>query len=361
MTTIAAARVVTPDGVLGPTVVEVDRGVIVSLAPTTGAVEVRTLVPGFVDLQVNGIDDVDVATAAGADWSRLDALLLGQGVTTWCPTLVSAPFDSYPAALARVQAAAERTGPRPAIAGVHLEGPFLAVPGAHPRDLLAAIDSDWLEALPRLVRVVTLAPELPDATEAIRRLTDRGVLVALGHTDADPSQLAGAAAAGARLVTHLFNAMSGLHHRSPGVVGAALADDRFACSLIADLVHVDAVALKVAFRALGPARAVLVTDAVAWRAASMGPVRVHLSAGAPRLENGTLAGSALTMDQAIRNVVEHCAVSLSDGVAAAATVPARLLGLDDRGVIAAGRRADLVALDEEGVVGGVWVAGERLR
>jgi N-acetylglucosamine-6-phosphate deacetylase len=244
---------------------------------------------------------------------------------------------------------------------VHLEGPFLSTPGAHRPELLAAVDLDWLARLPSLVRLVTLAPELPGAIDAIRLLAGRGVLVALGHTHASPDAVDAATTAGARLVTHLFNAMSGLHHREPGVAGAALADDRLACSLIADLVHVEPGALKIAFRALGPERAVLVTDAVAWRGSSVGPLQVHMASGAPRLADGTLAGSALTMDQAIRNVVDRCGVSLADAVAAGSTVPAHLLGLDDRGAISVGRRADFVALDDAGTVDGVWLAGERMR
>ncbi len=361
MTAITAARVVTPGAVIGPAVVEFDAGIIVSIATTSGPVDVETLVPGFVDLQVNGIDYIDVATASGNEWTQLDQLLLQQGVTTWSPTVITAPLDSYAAVLARIESAAVRDGSRPTIAGVHLEGPFLTTPGAHSRALLAAIDLDWLTRLPSLVRLVTLAPELAGAIDAIHLLAGRGVLVALGHTHATPDAVGAAATAGARMVTHLFNAMSGLHHREPGVAGAALADDRLACSLIADLVHVDAGALKIAFRALGPERAVLVTDAVAWRGSSVGPLQVHMASGAPRLADGTLAGSALTMDQAIRNVVERCDVSLADAVAAASTVPAHLLGLDDRGAIAVGRRADLVALDDAGFVGGVWLAGDRLR
>jgi N-acetylglucosamine-6-phosphate deacetylase len=361
VTAITAARVVTPGAVIGPAVVEFDGGVIVSIATTSGPVDVETLVPGFVDLQVNGIDYIDVATASGDEWTQLDQLLLQQGVTTWCPTLITAPLDSYPAVLARIESVVARGGSRPTIAGVHLEGPFLMTPGAHSRELLAAIDLDWLARLPSLVRLVTLAPELAGAIDAIHLLAGRGVLVALGHTHASPEAVGAATAAGARMVTHLFNAMSGLHHREPGVAGTALADDRLACSLIADLVHVDAAALKIAFRALGPERAVLVTDAVAWRGSSVGPLQVHMASGAPRLADGTLAGSALTMDQAIRNVVERCDVALADAVTAASTVPAHLLGLDDRGAIAMGRRADLVALDDAGCVGGVWLAGDRLR
>jgi N-acetylglucosamine-6-phosphate deacetylase len=361
VTAIAAARVVTPGAVIGPAVVETDGGLIASIVPSTGPVEVETLVPGFVDLQVNGIDYIDVSTASGTEWTQLDQLLLQQGVTTWCPTLISAPLDSYAAVLARLESAAARDGLRPTIAGVHLEGPFLSTPGAHRPDLLAPIDLDWLGRLPSLVRLVTLAPELDGVVDAIHQLAGRGVLVALGHTHAGRDDVDAATTAGARLVTHLFNAMSGLHHRDLGVAGAALADDRLACSLIADLVHVDAGALKIAFRALGPDRAVLVTDAVAWRGSSVGPLQVHMASGAPRLADGTLAGSALTMDQAIRNVVNRCDVSLADAVAAGSTVPAHLLGLDDRGAIAEGLRADLVALDDAGAVSGVWLAGERMR
>src|SRR6185503_20619694 len=150
--------------------------------------------------------------------------------------------------------------------------------------------------------------------------------------------------AGARLVTHCFNGMPPLHHRSPGLVGAALSDERLAVSLIADLVHVHPSAIAIAFRAKGAARVALISDAVAWRAATVGDITVHFDGRAPRLADGTLAGSALTMDQAARNVVRHAHVDLTDAVRAAATTPADLLGLDDRGRLTAGARADVVAL-----------------
>ncbi len=359
MTAVAAARVVTPAGMTGPAVVELDGTRVGAVHPTAASVPDRTLVPGFVDLQVNGIDDVDVATATGSDWDRLDALLLAQGVTTWCPTLVTAPRHAYGPALARIDAAASRTGPRPHLAGVHLEGPFLGgAPGAHRRDLLAPVDLDWLAGLPGLVRIVTMAPELSGAVEAVGLLAGRGVLVSLGHSRADAAAVTAAVDAGARLVTHLFNGMAPFHHRDPGLVGVALTDDRLAVSLIADGVHVHPTAIALAFRAKGPDRVVLVTDAVALRAGRAGPLGIRLADGAPRLADSTLAGSVLTMDAAVRFVTERCGVPLERAVAAASTTPAALLGLHDRGAIAPGRRADLVALGPAGEVEAVWVAGE---
>ena len=362
MTTLAAARVVTPDRVLEPGVVEIDRGRIVAVGSTSGPVPPRTLVPGFVDLQVNGVDDVDVAHASGDDWSRLDDLLLAQGVTTWVPTLVTAGLDAFAAPLARIAEAAARPGPRPSVAGAHLEGPFLGeMHGAHPSDLVRPLDLDWLTALPDTVVIVTLGPEQERAVDAVRVLLEHDVLVALGHSAATFDETVAAVDAGARLVTHCFNGMPPLHHRSPGLLGAALSDDRLAVSLIADLVHVHPSAIAIAFRAKGAGRVALITDAVAWRAATVGEVEVHFDGRAPRLVDGTLAGSALTMDEAVRNVVRHAGVALPDAVRAAATTPADLLGLADRGRLEPGARADVVALDEALGVAAVWVEGEQAR
>ena len=369
MQRLLARSVVTPRGTIGPAAVVVDDTRIIGVERVTGPVPDRTIVPGFVDLQVNGIDAVDVATADGAAWDVLEAALLAQGVTTWCPTLVTAPLDAFAQPLARIANRA-RTGaqdsghPRPRIAGAHLEGPFLGgAPGAHPKDLIRPPALAWLDALPDIVRVVTLAPEQPGAIQAVKLLTERGVVVSLGHSTATFEQATAAIDAGATLVTHCFNGMSPLHHREPGLVGAALSDARVAACVIADLVHLHPAAVTTVMRANGAARTVLVTDAVAWRAGSVGQaVRMSFDANdprgaAPRLADGTLAGSALTMDQAVRNVVAHCGASLADAVAAASTVPAQVLGLHDRGAIEGGRRADLVALGPDLHVESVWVGG----
>jgi len=355
---VEASRVLTPNGFRGPTRVSFEHGLIAAVEPIDTAPPI-TLVPGFVDVQVNGIDDVDVAHADGADWERLDALLLAQGVTTWCPTLVTNRLERYSAPLARIAEAMERSAERrPSIAGAHLEGPFLGgAPGAHPPALIVPIDLEWLAALPPHVALVTVGAEQADAVEATRRLVADGRLVSIGHTTAAEAQFDAVVAAGARLTTHLFNGMSGVHHRSPGVAVFAMTNPDVCASIIADGVHVHPRVVRLAFQALGPGRVVLVTDAVAWRAGSVGSIGMSLRDGAPRLPDGTLAGSVVTMDQAIR-VCVGAGVDLADAVTAASTTPAQLLALDDRGCIEVGRRADLVALDGQLQVQQVWIAGE---
>lgn len=352
-----------PDGFTGPVAVEVAGDRIVAIRDADGPVADRLLVPGFVDLQVNGHHDLDVATAEGTAWDRLDELLLAQGVTAWCPTLVTAPLPDLDAALARIGAAAARPAEgRPLIAGAHLEGPFLGgAPGAHRREWIVPPDPDWLAGLPELVRIVTLAPEVPGAVDATAALAGRDVVVSLGHSTATVEEATAAIDAGARLVTHLFNGMGPLHHRSPGLAGSALADARVACSLIADLVHVHPAAIALAFRAKGASGMVLVTDAVAWAAEAHAGFAVRRGDdGVPRLADGTLAGSALTMDAAVRNAVA-AGVDLVAALAAATSTPAGLLGLADRGRLEVGARADLVALDPGLGVAEVWVGGEQAR
>ncbi|HYI62618.1 MAG TPA: amidohydrolase family protein [Acidimicrobiales bacterium] len=362
MTVLAGSRVVTPTGVLAPGLVEVDGGRIVSVAPTTGPVPDRVLAPGFVDLQVNGIDDVDVAGADPAGWERLDRLLAAQGTTTWCPTLVTAPLDAYPGRLAAIAAAAERPGPRPQVAGAHLEGPFLGDrPGAHPPDLVRPPDPEWIATLPPIVRVVTLGAEPPGALDAVRAVAARRGLAAIGHSAATLAQAGAAVDAGARLVTHGYNAMSPLHHREPGLVGAFLTDDRVAVSLVADGAHVHPAALEVAFRCKPDGRIVLVTDSVAWRAGRVGEIGLAHDGTVPRLADGTMAGSSLAMDQAVAYVVQVVGVPLERAVRAASTTPASLLGLADRGALAPGRRADVVALDPASLrCTATWIAATQV-
>ena len=311
MSTIVARSVLVPHGWTGPAEVVVgDDGMIVSVRPVdVGDTPALRLVPGFIDLQVNGIDDIDVARAGGDDWVRLGELLVAQGVTSWCPTLVTAALDRYDQPLRSIAEAQRLGGPN--IIGAHLEGPFLGgAPGAHRRDLLAPIDLEWLAALPDVVRLVTLAPELERADEAIALLTSRGIRVSLGHSTPSTAHVKTAVRNGATMVTHLFNGMSGTHHRDPGLAMAALLEDDVAVGLIADLIHVHPSALQLAFRVKPDNSTILVTDAVAWRAGTAGAVGLATHDGAPRLADGTLAGSVLTMDQAIRNVVQLCGVSL---------------------------------------------------
>lgn len=359
---LAGRRVLTPDGLVGPARVVVQSGRIVAIERCGGAVPDVVLAPGFIDLQVNGIDDTDCNDPGGTDWDRLDGLLLAQGTTTWCPTLVTAPLDAYAAKLAEIAEAADRAGDRPTIAGAHLEGPFLGErPGAHRRVHVLPPDLAWLARLPPVVAIVTLGPEAPGALAAVEALAGRDVVVAIGHTAATHDQVCRAVDAGARLATHLFNAMAPLDHRAPGPVGAALAADDVTVSLIADGVHVHPDVLRVAARAKGRGRWLLVTDSVAWRSRRLGDRTIALdpSDGAPRLADGTLAGSALTMDRAVATMVHRAGIGLVDALRAASGTPARVLRLLDRGRLAPGFRADVVALDPDLRPVATWVAGRQ--
>lgn len=335
----------------------IDDGVIVAVEPCSGEPIHDLVAPGFIDLQVNGHDDVDVATADDAGWQRIAEAVAAQGVTSWLPTLISAPLDVLDDRIRRVEGLMAGSGGPDAV-GIHLEGPFLGgARGAHPGEGFAAVDSAWLATLPDVVRLMTLGPECPGAREAIAALSSRGVVSSLGHTTATAEETEAAIDAGARLFTHAFNASGPMHHRSPGALGVALSDDRLAVSLIADGVHVDPRMLRLAWRAKGSERVVLVTDATGWRAGRLGDAGVGLVDGAPRLADGTLAGSALRMDDAVRYCVDTVGIDLVDALAAASTNPARVLGFDDRGSIAPGRRADLVALTDDLQVVRTWVAG----
>jgi N-acetylglucosamine-6-phosphate deacetylase len=238
---------------------------------------------------------------------------------------------------------------------LHLEGPFLAPgrTGAHNRGLVRGIDAaraaSWSGRAG--VAIVTLAPELPGGLDLVRTLVERGVVVSAGHSDATASDAVAAIDAGASLVTHLFNAMAPLHHREPGLAGVALADDRVRVGVIADGIHLHSTTVAAAWRALGP-RLVLVTDAVA----AMGEVGPRAEQGV-RLADGTLAGSDLTMDRAVRNLFAFTGCTLRDAVGAATASPAAALGRDDIGTLAPGARGDVAVLTPDGdlvatVIGG---------
>ncbi len=364
--TIAASRVLWPDGTLSPGEVHVADGRIVGVGRPAGPVPDRVVAPGFVDLQVNGIGDLSVPELArrGATdpgWQALDAALLAQGVTSWCPTFVTAPLPELHAGIDVVRARAARgaTG-RPRIIGAHLEGPWLGeAHGAHRSEHVVAPEPDAVASLPDGVALVTLGPEAEGAAAAVAALAARGVVVSLGHSRADYEQGRAAVDAGARMVTHLANAMGPLSARDPGLIGLALADDRLAVAVIADLVHVHPAVLRLAAGAAGASRLVLVTDAIAWRAPAEVERGVSLVDGAPRLTDGTIAGSVLTMDRAVRNVVSSGAADLATALRAASANPARVAGLHDRGALRIGARADLVVLDAGLDVVETWVGGVR--
>ena len=320
------------------------------------------LVPGFLDLQINGTGDVDFSTADPDEWKRAADRLLDHGVTGFCPTFVTAPLEAFGPRVDAAAAARDALGSL--VLGVHLEGPFLGgAPGAHQREHLRTADGVWLHELlarhPGLVRIVTMAPEADPGLEVTRALAASGVIVSVGHSSATHDETVAAADAGARMVTHLFNGMSPLHHREPGVPGAALTDDRLTVGLIADFVHVHPAGVRLAVAA--KRSVVLVSDAVGITSGRSFGRGVEERDGAPRLPDGTLAGSSLTLDRAVRNVCS-LGVSLERAVEMVTAIPAELLGLRDRGRLDVGCRADAVLLDPASAsVRAVWVGGERVR
>ncbi|HEY3830843.1 MAG TPA: amidohydrolase family protein [Acidimicrobiia bacterium] len=327
------------------------------------------LLPGFVDLQVNGVGAVDFATAADehAIAAALDDLTR-HGTTACLPTIVTAPLDAYDEMIDRIRRARDLpdANQRCAILGVHLEGPFLGgAPGAHPKDLLRTVELDWLERLldrhGDLVRMITLAPEADPGFAAIRMLAERGIVVALGHSSCSYDEAIAAADAGAQVVTHLFNGMRPMHHRDAGLAEAALVDPRLTPTLIADLHHVRAPSLQLALNA--KERVALVSDAVAPGAGTSGGLEVVEHDGAVYLADGTLAGSVITLADAVRNVLS-LGIDAERVSALASGNACALLDDHSRGELTPGRRADVVAIDPArgpgtpgGSVVGVWVGG----
>lgn len=310
--------------------------------------------PGYIDTQVNGGFGISLSTNPEALWD-LGRLLPQHGVTAFLPTLVTSQPE---AAELLLKALGERpdgyVGAEPL--GAHFEGPMLSAErlGAHDQQHRKAANSSviagWTK--PNGVAMVTLAPELPGAHEIIAELVACGVVVAAGHSEATAAEALAGFDAGITAVTHLFNAMSGLGHRSPGLVGATLANSDVIAGIIVDRVHVDPIAVQVAWKAKGDRRIMLVTDAVAAMGSEPGTYRlgdseVKSDGISVRTADGTLAGSLLTMDQAVRNLHEITDCSAAAAVASASAVPAQLLGDQRRGTIRAGARADFVLLDDD--------------
>jgi N-acetylglucosamine-6-phosphate deacetylase len=326
------------------------------------------LVPGFIDMHIHGGAGRDVMDCAEDALPVLETLLFRHGVTSYFPTTVTAPVDITLAALERlanaIEAAEDRgheVSKRARPLGIHLEGPFISHkrPGVHPLEnllppTLAMFEKFWQAARGR-IRVMTIAPELEGAKEVIAEATRRGVCVSMGHSDADTRAAQSGMAAGARHATHTFNAMRPLDHREPGILGEVLADERLTAEIIADGVHVDPLVVELFLRAKGPEASVLVTDGTAATGMPngkyrLGSLEVDVVDG-KCTSNGKLAGSVLTLDQAVRNVMKFAKWDLKDAVRLATLNPARATGLPaSAGVIRPGAAADIVALGANGEV-----------
>ena len=385
MPSISAPRAVVDGRMIGPVVVTVDGGVITAVAPCARAGESDGRLPradvelpdgvltaGLVDIQTNGSFGVDFANADDAQWDLVARRLPATGVTSFQPTYITAPIDALVPGLDKAIEVRERQagGPFARILGVHLEGPFLSPVrhGVHEKRFLVEPTPEAVDRLlgapgVEILTMVTLAPELPGALDAVRRFTSTGIRVSVGHTDATAAQITAAADAGATLVTHIFNAQRGLAHREPGVPGATMADRRFYCGLIADLHHVVPEICILVWRG-ARGRVVLVTDAIA--AAGMPPgayelsgIPVVLENGVPRNADGTIAGSALTLDLAVRNMIS-LGLPEAQVVEAASRIPADALGRTDVGRIEVGARADLVWWTDDFHPRRTWVDGSEV-
>jgi N-acetylglucosamine-6-phosphate deacetylase len=333
------------------------------------------LIPGFFDIHMHGGAGVDVMRASASEMPVLEKFLVRHGVTGYFPTTVAAPLDATYKALARLADAIEAAqnnvssdGPGARPLGIHLEGPFLSHKrrGVHPPEFLVEptlkiFDELW-QAARGQVRMMTIAPEIPGAIEVISEAARRGVCVSIGHSDADMPTARHGIAAGARHATHTFNAMRPLDHRDPGILGEVLSDDGITADLIADGIHVSPAVVKVFLQAKGSERAVLITDAISATGMpdgkyQLGPIEVDVKDG-KCTANGSLAGSVLTMDRAVRNVTQFSNWSLRDAVRAATFNPARAVGMTGHcGALKPGAPADFAVLSPKGDVLKTIVAG----
>ncbi len=360
---LRGGRVLTPGGWLRADLTVADGRVAdLGESAATGSTELDVhgcdVLPGFVDLHVHG---------AGGAWARgpgtdelrtMASALAAGGVTSYLATSIAAPTDELHDLVTAATKVAEPDGGA-RCAGVHLEGPWLspARAGAQPKEQLRPVDLAEIESLAAAgpVRLVTIAPELEHALDAVRLLVERGVVVSLGHSDASYDEVVRAVAAGARHVTHCFNAMSGVSHRDPGLAGAALdLDGLTSVEVIADGVHVHPAAVRLLHRARGADTVCLVSDGVDGCATEAELVR---DGTVLRRPDGTLAGSALRLADAVRNAVGW-GVPLEEAARMASTTPARVLGRPDLGVIEPGALADLVVLGPDLAVRHTVVGGD---
>jgi len=334
------------------------------------------ILPGFIDLQVNGSHGIDVMASAPDSLFTLARRLAREGTTAWLPTAVTAPIEKIAGVHQSIADAienscrdADASADCSSILGMHLEGPFISPlrRGAHPpldldprgEPLDAVLGMDAL-------RLITLAPELPGAIDATKRLTARGVIVSIGHTNATLEEANAGIAAGARMFTHLFNAMRPLNHRDPGVIAAALAPSPALAAIIPDGVHVHPSILSLAWRARGKDGVLLVTDKVALAGTandsglSVGRAPATIRDGAARLADGTLAGSIISMLDGMRLIVEKTDAGIGDAAVMAATNPAILLGASDRGRLQVNARADLIVLSPALELKSVFIGGREI-
>ena len=372
---IRGARLILPDEVFTGSI-GVDDGRIVFISRETSGAPAEvidgtnlTVLPGFIDVHIHGANGVDTMAADANDLTRASVWLVSQGITGWMPTLVPGPLEEYQRAVSAIEQV-HGSGKGARILGVHYEGPFVnsAQCGALRTQFFRTYSRiEDIEDLPTVQfqgkHLMTLAPEVDGVIDLINELTKRGWIVSIGHTKADFDLLDEALAAGARHMTHFMNAMSPLHHRSPGPIGWGLLHDDVTCDVIADGIHLDPRTLKLLMKIKGPERLVLISDAIA--AAGLGDgiyniwnESITVKDGRTSNQRGSIAGSVISMLDAVR-LMRNLGMPEVDLARVSATNPARLLGIENEcGSIEEGKRADLVALDDEANVRFTMVGGE---
>lgn len=331
------------------------------------------IAPGFVDLHIHGIAGVDVMDGTRGSLEHMGRRLAAHGVTGFLATTVTESLDVIRRAIAEVRdvmASAQAGGAR--VWGVHLEGPWISreFKGVQNETFIVSPREETVQELIDLgggaVKRVSLAPEIPEADHLIRLLRNQDIYVSIAHTGATYEQALAAVDLGATHVTHCFNAMTGLHHRHPGVAGAALLSDDLYTELIADGIHIHPAVMRLLIRVKGRERVMLVTDALSAAELAdgtyrLGGMEVFVRDGEARLADGRLASSTLTMDQAVRNLVKRLQVPLVDAVYMASTAPAAAMGLGaSKGKLRAGYDADLAVLDAGLRPKSTWVEGARV-
>ena len=331
------------------------------------------LTPGLVDIHIHGAAGHDVMEGHGESLAAIERLLTQHGVTSYCPTTVTAPLDETLTALEKLARAVDSAktvthADRAQPLGIHLEGPFLshARPGVHPPVSLQPaserVFTPMWEAAAGQVAILTIAPELTGALELIAEAARRGICVSIGHTNADSDEARAGIKAGARHVTHAFNAMRRMEHRDPGVLGVVLTDDSITADIIVDGLHVEPEVVDLFLRTKGLERAVLISDALSATGMPDGRYRLgmfEVEVRDGRCEShGKLAGSVLTLDEAIRNVMRFARLTFQDSVRLATLNPARVLGMADRkGVLKLGADADVAVFTPDGTVRQTIVRG----
>lgn len=362
---IRGPKVVTPEGVINACV-EIESGKIASIASEVPS-SAKTLdfdsgtflIPGFIDCHIHGAAGADVMDASVDALQKIRKALAKRGTTSFLATTMTQTNDAIEKALATVaNVRAEQTSQDGAeILGVHLEGPFISPDkmGAQNPDFIQSPDltvfKKWQSVAGDAIRLVTLAPEVPAAHEMIKGLVEMGVVVSIGHSNADFNMAIASFDEGVTHATHLYNAMSGFDHREPGVAAAVLADDRVQAELICDGVHVCPQMLSTTVKLKGVSHLLLVTDAMRAACSSegeydLGGQKVLVKDGAARLENGALAGSVLTMDEAFANIQHFGKIGLMDAVEMGCVNPAKQCRIyDKKGSIEVNKDADLVVLD----------------